>query len=244
MTLIAALHGPEGIVLAADSRGTIGDPRGLTAINDVQQKLFKLSDYCGITLSGSTELAAKLIDELQAELRKKQVDPKDTDAVMKVSVRLMRDEYTSWFGPRPWVTKDALIDQRPAVIFILAGYVIPKTSGKATARTYLLGSQTDFVPQLCPTGFMLAGIPQYATYLLHRFYDPQMNLQSLQRLAAYLITETASQDPKVGGPVKMASITPSNGYAEVVAGTVDAYIKANEEQNNNLKDFFLKGGVS
>jgi Resolvase, N terminal domain len=45
MTLILGLRGKDGVVLAADSRGTIGDPRGLTAIDDTQTKLFQLGKY-------------------------------------------------------------------------------------------------------------------------------------------------------------------------------------------------------
>ena len=69
MTLIAALQGQDGLVMASDSRGTIGDPRGLTAINDVQIKLFQLSKYCGIAVSGASELAARLIDTLSKSIK-------------------------------------------------------------------------------------------------------------------------------------------------------------------------------
>ncbi len=37
MTLIVAMKSKDAIILGADSRGTIGDPRGLTAINDTYQ---------------------------------------------------------------------------------------------------------------------------------------------------------------------------------------------------------------
>lgn len=37
MTLLAALKGVDGLVLAADSRGTFGAPRETTAQNDAQQ---------------------------------------------------------------------------------------------------------------------------------------------------------------------------------------------------------------
>jgi len=40
MTLIVGLEGTDGIVLSADSRRPIGNPPGLTAINDVERKLF------------------------------------------------------------------------------------------------------------------------------------------------------------------------------------------------------------
>ena len=39
MTLLVALRGKDGIVAAADSRGTFGDPRGVTAQNDSQRGL-------------------------------------------------------------------------------------------------------------------------------------------------------------------------------------------------------------
>lgn len=91
---------------------------------------------------------------------------------------------------------------------------------------------------------MVAGIPQYAIYLLHRLYDRQMSLRSLQALATYLITETATQDPKVGGPIAMAEITPTGGFNELDSGTIDAYVKANEEQSRNLRQFFFTRGAS
>lgn len=48
--MIVALQGKDGLVMAADSRGTVGDPRGLTAVNDSYAKIFKLSMYCGISI--------------------------------------------------------------------------------------------------------------------------------------------------------------------------------------------------
>ncbi|MBI2304445.1 MAG: hypothetical protein HYU86_06820 [Chloroflexi bacterium] len=69
MTLIVCMKAEQAIILAADSRGTIGDPRGLTAINDNQHKLFSLG-RCGLGLAGASEMGATLLDEL----RKKGVD--------------------------------------------------------------------------------------------------------------------------------------------------------------------------
>lgn len=36
MTLLIALKGKDGLVMASDNRGTFGDPRGVTAQNDAQ----------------------------------------------------------------------------------------------------------------------------------------------------------------------------------------------------------------
>jgi 20S proteasome alpha/beta subunit len=234
MTLNIALEGSDGLILATDSRGTIGDPRGLTAVNDIQKKLFKLTDYSGITIAGSSELAATLIDKLMKQIQ----NTHSTDDIANLASNFMKQEYQSWFGVRQWVTTAPVIDNRPFINFILAGY--NKTTGGGQPRIYLINSQMDFVSQLCPSGYMLAGIPQYATYLLHRFYDRRMTIKNLTSLAAYLITETATQDPKVGGPIRMAQITPGEGFKELEEAVITDVVKRNEEQNQKLRQFFFK----
>jgi len=104
----------------------------------------------------------------------------------------------------------------------------------------MLNSALDFTPQLC-VAKMLAGVPQYATYLMHRLYNPQMKLVNVRALAVYLITETATQDPKVGGPVRMAEISLEKGYQELSENLIQSIIKKNDEQNIKLREFFFKG---
>jgi predicted proteasome-type protease len=237
MTLVATLEGTNGLVVAADSRGTIGDPRGLTAINDTQTKLFRLSKWCGIGISGASELATTLIDGLTAKLDAHIC----SDEIARITQEHVNDQYTRWFGKRAWVAPQALRDDRPAIVFTVAGYNGGNDAPK-DPRIWLLTSQLDFAPQLCPNGSMLIGIPQYATYLLHRLYDRRMNTEQLAALAAYLITETATQDPKVGGPVRMAKITKADGYTEVPQDAVEGIIKRNSEQNEKLRRFFYEEG--
>lgn len=237
MTLIVALEGQDGLVLAADSRGTIGDPRSLTAVNDLQKKLFKLSDHCGITISGSSELATQLIGILQDAMAKKKVT--NVDDVTKEAINAIQTEFFKWFGKRPWASPQPILDQRPSLVFLIAGYNM--TGQNPTSKIFLINSALDFAPQLCSTGFMVAGIPQYAIYLIHRLYDRQMNLKSLQALAAHLITETASQDPKVGGPVRMAHITPGEGYRELNEKSIEQILATNQKQNQEMRRFFIKG---
>jgi 20S proteasome alpha/beta subunit len=62
MTLAVAIKAVDSVVMAADSRGTIGDPRGLTAINDTQTKLFQLGQ-CGVVIAGASEVALIILDE-------------------------------------------------------------------------------------------------------------------------------------------------------------------------------------
>src|SRR5919106_3460601 len=120
MTLIVALEGQDGLILAADSRGTIGDPRGLTAINDLQQKLFPLSSHCGITISGTSELASYLILKLQQVMQQKTLT--NVDDIARETVNVVKTEYFQWFGNRPWASPQPIMDQRPSLLFLLAGY--------------------------------------------------------------------------------------------------------------------------
>ena len=56
MSLLVVLKGKDGLVLAADSRGTFGDPRGITAQNDNQKKAHILSPHVAVLAAGSAEL--------------------------------------------------------------------------------------------------------------------------------------------------------------------------------------------
>ena len=79
MTLALAIVAVDGIAVAADSRGTIGDPRGLTAVNDTQQKLFKFGN-CGLVMAGASEMGQAVIDEVgKRDLN----DPTDIDQAVQ-----------------------------------------------------------------------------------------------------------------------------------------------------------------
>lgn len=224
MTLVACLQGVDGLVLAADSRGTIGDPRGLTAIRDSQTKLFQLSKFVGIVSYGQAELAAQLIANIETTLK-----PTETHftAVFEKTRQIVITKYEEWLGKIPR-------GDRPVVGFIIAGF---EKNGEP--KMYYLSSPLDFAPQLCTTGIALGGIPQYATYLVHRLYDPQMSRRNLIVLAAYIIAETATQDPKVGGPIKIAEISFDTGYTELEEAEISKVMEHNNELNTRLRDFFF-----
>lgn len=235
MTLIVTLRGTDGIVMAGDSRGTIGDPRGLTAINDTYQKIFRLSGFCGLGISGASELAMKLIDEIQNRIV--QANMKFTDPILDETRKIVRNRYHEWF-------EKFKLEDRPGLHLLIIGYQKSKQAPDMMPRTYLLSSQMDFAPQLSPNGNMLIGVPQYAIYLMHRLYNPKMTVANLTLLTAYLISETATQDPKVGGPIKIATITPAEGYKDLDETDVDDIMRRNEEQNDKLKQFFFGGSAN
>ena len=231
MTLIVGVKADHAIILASDSRGTIGDPRGLTAINDNQIKLFKLGS-CGLGIAGASEMGAVLLDEL---LKSDCNSVKNIDEAVTKVVKKCADMFAGWF-------RDIQPAQRPAVLMTLAGYRF--VEGRAPQpMIYLLNSQINFAPQLMGDSPCLSGIPQYAVYLVHRYYTPNITVDKAKALAEYLIAETASQDPKVGGRIFLAIITPEKGYEALSEKEIIDIHKSNDSLNKELRNFFLTGGA-
>jgi 20S proteasome alpha/beta subunit len=226
MTLAVAIKASDGIIIAADSRGTIGDPRGLTAVNDTQQKLFQFGT-CAVAISGAAEMTLSLLDALSSQ---RLSNPKDIDEAV-ASFTHAANIYDSWLT----AVKE---EHRPFIAVLLAGY---RSAAPTIPMIYLLTSNTRFAPQLSGAYPMMVGVPQYAIYLSHRYYDPGINMDSAAALAEYLITETASQDPKVGGPVRIAKVTAA-GYRPLTDSEVAALKKRNQRLNAKLKSFFRSGG--
>ena len=75
-------------------------------------------------------------------------------------------------------------------------------------KIYSMISALGFMPAFHRYGWANGGIPIYAIYLYGRRYKSDMSLDELTGLSAYVISETASQDQRVGGPIRMVQIQP------------------------------------
>jgi len=228
MSLAVALEGTDGVVLAADSRGTIGDPRGLTAINDHHQKLFQLTKWAGICVFGSAEVGSELVRRIKAAIESGRNPEGRIDVVEETVRSTAREQYANWFSTLN-------VESRPRLGLLLSGI---QTDEKP--RTIVYSHQLDFAPQVAAAGVMMGGIPQYAIYLCHRFYDDTQPVERLCNLAEYLIAETATQDQKVGGTINIARISRETGYIELTGDQVDEIHRRNEKQSQVLKEHFYQ----
>ena len=187
----------NGIVMAADTRGTIGDPRALTAIDDNFQKIFSLGQ-CGIGFAGAAEMGNTLLDELQ----KKGLDNfKDIDTAVGDIQPGVTDCFNNWF-------QSIQPADRPGVLITLAGYRY-SDGLEPEALLYILASQTNFAPQLCKDKSMM-GVPQYAIYLVHRYYDNAITLDKAKALSEYLIAETPHKTQKSADPYVLLKLNLTN----------------------------------
>jgi hypothetical protein len=147
----------------------------------------------------------------------------------------VRQLYSDWFRAFSIQANPQGQPVRPDLNFVIAGY---EDDDKET-KIYHLVSGMDFAPMLHNYGFALDGVPQYALYLLNRLYDGNYSIEQLSHLGAYVITETASQDGKVGGPVQMATLTPT-GSMELTTVAVEEILAANIARSRALKSSFLE----
>lgn len=212
----------------------------MTAQNDSQKKLYVASKYSAILAAGAGELGAQLMTEVTAAVK----DIEGVTAIMDAARGLVRSRYGDWFSrfavqPVPGVPAPV----RPDLAFLIAGYDVTADRKPVEQKIYQLISQADFAPMLHNYGFAIAGVGQYALYLLNRLYQRDSTVDQLKALAAYVITETASQDGKVGGRVQMATITPGAGCRELTADDVEAIVTQNHRRSETLKASFFKGGA-
>lgn len=238
MSLAIALQTKEGIAIASDSRGTFGDPRGVTGANDTIQKVYGLTKYTAMAIAGANEIGATLLDLLIPVIKKGNLE--GIDNVLHTTRQLFGSKYDEWFPSLPPMpSPQAPHLQRPGLVAILAGYRM--TDGKpAQPMLFTLISQLGFVPSLSNYGFAIIGVPQYAIYLLNRLYSKDMPLRSAIELAAYCISETATQDGKVGGAIQVAEITLKNGFKAYTKEEVGEITEENKKQSQSLQGLFFK----
>jgi len=232
MSLLVCLRGTDGLVLATDSRGTFGDPRGVTAQNDQIKKLYLANERVGILVAGAGDLGSTIVSGFSA------LPDIASLGVTELTMALhsyARKQFTEWF--ELFSIKPAATDSRPArpdLNFIVAGFGLDHEP-----KIYRMPSSLDFAPMLHNYGFGVDGVAQYALYLLNRLYDPASVMRDLECLAAYIIAETASQDGKVGGAIQMATITTRHSQ-DLTVEAVREIVLGNEKRTLALKNSFLK----
>lgn len=229
MTLVVALQASDGIVLAGDNRGTFGDPRGFMAVSDVRKKIFALSHYCGVGIAGPPDLASNLLKNMEEKLKSQNlVYADDVTLFLRDSFRA---QYNDWF-------QQFRIPERPLMGAVIAGYEQSFSGDDLVQRLYTISSEHDFATMLCDQGFCLLGLPLFPTYLVNRLYDMNAPKEQVISLAEYIISETGTQDPKVGGPIGIGVVSKGSPYRELDESEVAEVHKRNVEELHRFRAHF------
>jgi 20S proteasome alpha/beta subunit len=240
MSLAVAIEAVNGIVLAADSRATFGDPRGMTAVNDTVEKIYRPNPRTAVAMVGQAEIGAALIQHITAGLAAQ--PGANVDAVAE-SFRIIGNQYFGqWFGQPHFLLGPLgpVSTPRPDVWFLLIGY---DAGGQPKILALPSIPPFNFAPNLSTTGFAAAGIVPLAVYLLNRLYRRGLDLEIAKDLAAYCIVETASQDGKVGGPIHLAIVKPNEDTIIPNAAETSAIVQRAEQHRETLRNSFLNPAV-
>jgi len=233
MTLAIGIIANDGIALGSDSRATIGDPRGLTTVNDTVQKIFKITDFCGVAIAGDGGLAVSILDSFLWNFKQR---PDYNTLSIDEIVSLLRiaaiNKYNDWF---PHLNPE----QRPFLAMVICGYRKNMQGKLETPLIFSLLSIMHFAPSTDTMGFTAAGIVPLAIYLLNRLYTKSdIQLKSAVELAAFCIRETASQDGKVGGELQLATFSKDAPFKIYDEKEIEVVKKRCEEFRKNLRNPF------
>jgi len=221
LTLVVCLKGKDGMVLASDSRGTFGDPRATTAQNDNMKKVYAVSKYVSVLLAGSGELGSMVINEIHKKLEQEKKE--GITPLMELIREILIRKYDEWFkGFQIIPVQGSVAPVRPTLVVIIGGYDIDNGGKPIVQRIYSLNCHNNFAP------------------FLNRLYSPDSTVKNLLPLASYVITETASQDGKVGGPVQMMKILPDAGCMTLDSEEINKIVESNVNRSKNLKVSFFE----
>lgn len=235
MTLAISIIAKDGIAIAADSRVTSGDPRGPTTVNDTVKKVFELGDYCGLSIAGDGGLGASVIDTINYELHKNS-DYRllSVDDMLALCREIAIRRYNEWF-------RELSYDERPTLHIIVSGYRkdIQKQNFINSPEIFTLHSERNFAPHRWTfLGFMAIGITPMATYLLNMIYAKDISLKHALELATFAITETSTQDGKVGKDIQLASFSLDSPFKLYSPDETIEYIYQASRLRNNLRKTF------
>ncbi len=239
MTLIVGLIARDGIALASDSRMTAGNPAvSVTQSNDTVRKIFKITDHCGMGISGSGEVGVTLIEEFQ-----KNISSNSNNHLLTVSEiteqfrELCLARYTNWFRRLPVES-----ERIPDFNILICGYSKKEGENLSEPKIMRLNSFTQFAPMTTTTGYATLGMPTLANYLLNRLYlREEIDLNQALQLAAFCIMETESQDGRVGGRLQAATFSNTTSFSELEEREINRLtIKCEELLRNSFQINFYK----
>lgn len=242
MTLQLALKAADGLVLASDGRGSFGHPAFGPQI-DAQAKIHFLGSHVAVACAGASELALSILREYRHG-----VTTSEPDGATTAMTRLRttaRACFADWFGPQQMNSPIGHVGGgRPDVIFTMAGYDQSPKGGYTSREIFQLYSSLDFAPMTIQDGFAVSGVSQFALYLLNRLYVQDRPIRQVMPLAVLALTETASQEARVGGPLTVTLITPEPGCQNISSTTVAKVACENNMKIESLRQSFYAGDDS
>lgn len=219
-----ALRAADGLVLAADSRVSGGDPGSA----DVSQKFLQVNRDIGILTYGlaipGERGMRRLIAEVNPPYQRRMAYFSDiSDAARTV----LKEEYDSWILNLP-------AEDRPNVRHLRVGFILAGYDSHETNQFIILHLESPNF-ELQVRDDILAAQWHIAQYLSSLFYYREMTVDQLKQLIVLLLTETAAVEPTVGGPIQIATVSLSEGFKSLHDEEINRILKGNQDKHSYLK---------
>jgi len=224
VTLVLAVTGSDGVVLAGDTRTAIEEEER-RLVTDTSRKIFQLSDHVSVALCGRGDLGVYLLEKLVREAREREID--GISSLFEFAPQFLIAAYDE-------ATRRIQSRSKPPVGFIFAGLDPDAWGIYSQPRICSIYAWEGFQPLISTTGWDASGIVWIAEYLISRLYAPSMTVSQLAKLASLAISETASQDSRVGGEPLIAEITAS-GYRETIGDHFMLSYTGTSERENQIR---------
>lgn len=229
MSLVVALRGSDGMVLAADSRVTEGYTLLGPTTRDDSVKILKLTEETGLLTYGLMEVGFLGITTLRDAVSTQRESPLPLEALLEAG----RETFTR--VSEAWGEKNTDVRRRENDVgFILAGL----DRGRSQLRIFRFESP-DFSPRELRSDCVLAGEWHIARFITAHVPDVQRSPEELGQLAVLLLDATMSVAKTVGGAVMLASLTPAQGFRWSTAHEIAVARAKNHELTARFRECFL-----
>lgn len=234
MTLAFALRGSNGLVLGADSR--VSGPFGTA---DTSTKFLQVNREIGILTYGLAEVGYtainKLVDEVNA-YSDFSANPKSRivhfSAIIEKAQKICKDTFDKIL---PELEKQSITREDPRLKtgFILAGYDANETN----QFKILHFESPNFIPD--ERSDIIAAQWHVSQFLVSHFYYPEMDVEQLKRLATFMLIETETASPSVGGRLKLATVTLQEGFQQLNEKDIQFLICENQPRFAKFRRLLL-----
>ena len=219
MSLVIALKGKDGLVMATDTRTTEGYTLEGPKTKDDSIKFVRLKNDWGLMTYGLTDIGYAGITTIKEELFSNMKKNKSVVALLSQFSQIFCRESSSWEKRNPKNPR-----QEKDVGFILAGY--EREEKKFNIYNF---QSPDFLPNKVTGGCILAGKWYLAKFFINKLYKKDMPITLVKDIAAFLLNETMRVEKTVGGLVCLAAISKADGFKWVTENEVS------EAKARNLK---------
>ena len=237
MTVVIGIKCNNGIVIACDSQVEFN--RGVAVKRLNANKIYKLNENLAVAGAGTVLFIEKAVNGLKNMIegeenkRKEKLGVKEIIENIAEAVMLNLYKIYDIDRSRFLMSEENQTEKIQEIVDLVL-----MMGGVDNSNNYLYLIHKNGVAEPVSDYATIGSGAAYAEYLLSKYYVPEISTNIGLKLAIYVIEETKTMDPNVGGPVKLIYIT-KDEYKELNEENVSEIYK-NIKEGERLTNKILK----